>query len=499
MQIVFDLHYGKDIPYELIFKPLNSQAFQEAKVSWETAAEQNYKDLPAPEFPADAQNWQTLRHLRTRTGYEIDALDRIEKIFQRRVVIDLDSVESHSGFKNLAVKIPVNDEPAIIMLPKDLFDKSTCRIWSVEVMRNMNERRKTFLSAHDWRISSRNGVRFAVKTIDGTEVAFFENAFLFVDDVNFSADMRVSFELNDKGGRARAINILADDIDIKFYWADQKRIAEGNLPYDWQKLRGAFFPLYMVYANGRSVKTPGCPVAFGNCVKRLAATLLEDTLQAIKAGNFELYTRLIRAMCIMSADMGEKLYDFFKLALEKNPKLLDEVLGCALGDYDRPEQQKLLLQIHGSTMKMLKKFFVLNKAAWNSDGFTLNAPPMILMPYFQSAIDFLKKRNPKNALAVLKCLEFIISMFRLRKKGDDALNKSLSLNNGKVRELYVTLEDMIDEDYKLPPSRLELKVSRKTDYTKKIPDLYYALLFYINGGEDEIKISGIKNDADDEN
>lgn len=90
-------------------------------------------------------------------------------------------------------------------------------------------------------------------------------------------------------------------------------------------------------------------------------------------------------------------------------------------------------------------------------------------------------------------------MFRLRKKGEDALNKSLSLNNGKVRELYVTLEDMIDEDYKLPPSRLELKVSRKTDYTKKIPDLYYALLFYINGGEDEIKISGIKNDADDEN
>lgn len=96
----------------------------------------------------------------------------------------------------------------------------------------------------------------------------------------------------------------------------------------------------------------------------------------------------------------------------------------------------------------------------------------------------------------MKCLEFILAMFRLRDKGDDTLNRNLSLNNGKVRELYETLEDMIDEDYELPTSRLELEMKKNADYAKKISDLYYALLIYINGGEDNIKISGINDNAE---
>ncbi len=87
-----------------------------------------------------------------------------------------------------------------------------------------------------------------------------------------------------------------------------------------------------------------------------------------------------------------------KTISEKKPQLLDDTdLGCALGDYDTPQQQQLLMQIHGSEMNSVQKICVLNKAAWKSDGFILNVPPVLLLPYFQSAIDYLKNRTRNKA------------------------------------------------------------------------------------------------------
>ena len=88
-------------------------------------------------------------------------------------------------------------------------------------------------------------------------------------------------------------------------------------------------------------------------------------------------------------------------------------------------------------------------------------------------------------------------MFRLRGKNDDNLKKMLSLNNGKVQELYEILEDMIEEGYKLPTSHVELKIKKSKEYYD-IPDLYYALLSYITGGEDEIRITGVRDDIDED-
>lgn len=483
--------YGKDIPYELIFKPQTSQSFREAKVVWENAAAQDYKNLPVPEFPADDDTWQTLQHIRTRTGRERNALEWIKNTLQRRVVIDFSRDEFHCGFKDIAVKTVVDGENAIIQMPKDIFNGQPAGVWSVVAMFNRNKRYETFLGADEWRFA-RNGSRFCVKVIDGESVAFFENAFLFSADVNFSADMRISFELRTSEKGVRAANILADTANIKFYWTDKKKIFAGNAPYDLQKL-DVIFPLHKVYANGRSTKTPGCPEDFRNFIEQLAENLPKDTLGTRDA---EFGKKLLRIMCIMAADIGQPLYNILQNILERTPQVINDDLGCALGDYDRPEQQQLLMQIHGSKMEALQKISVLNKAAWYSDGFILNAPPRILMPYFQSAVDLLKKRTPKKNRAALKCLEFILAIFRLRAKKDDDLNKSLSLNNGKVRELYETVEDMIDEGYELPPSRVELKIKKSAEYAQNILDLYYALLFYINGGEDDIKISGIKADED---
>ena len=109
----------------------------------------------------------------------------------------------------------------------------------------------------------------------------------------------------------------------------------------------------------------------------------------------------------------------------------------------------------------------------------------------------MKNRTRNKAARVLKCLEFIFATFRLRGKNDDDLKKALSLNHGKIQELYDTLEDMVSENYELPPSRIEMQINKSAEYSE-ISDLYYALLICITGGEDEIRITGVRDDIDED-
>lgn len=483
--------YGKDIPYELIFKPLTDQSFQEAKVTWEVAAAQEYKNLPVPKFPADSETWQSLQQIRTNSGKERDALNWIENAFRRSVVVDFDNMpcDDNEYMPLVFVKTVIDGAPAVVQILRSKLNGDAVGIWSAFVEPYKAPRREIFLSANDWYID-RNGNRYCFKTIDGDNVAFFANNFLFGDGVNASS--RVTFEIyTDKLGRVKASNPMVDDAHFKFYWAVE--IVGGHVPYNLSRF-DVLFPLHKVYANGRSIRTPDCPAHFKNFIERLAENLPDDMIQVTRAENFELSKKLLRVMCVMAADIGQRLYEILQTVLAKRPTLLDDDSGCALGDCDTSEQQQLLMQIHGAELEPLQKIGVLNQAAWKSEGFILNAPPSFLLPYFQDAIDFLKSRTSLNSRRILQCLEFILAMFRLRGKDDDSLKKILSLNNGKIRELYETLEDMIDEGYELPPSRVKLEVAKNAEYAEKIPDLYYALLICINGGEDEIKISGINDD-----
>lgn len=497
-ELLLTYTYGKDIPYELIFKPLVSKNFHEAKVEWEIAAAQDYKNLPAPKFPVDTENWQTLQHIRTHSGKETNALDWIKNTFRRSVILNLD--DKYNCFSDkynpcIFVRTSIDGAPAIVQILKSQFDgKNPKGIWSVFTEDAKAKRYEIFLSKNDWRLD-KQGKKFCRKEINGETVTFYEDDFLFKEKIGNSS--HVTFEIfnNERTGKRRVVNSLVDDTNCKFYWA--AKIIHGTTPYFLQS-SSVFFPLHKIYFNGHSVKTPDCPEEFKIFIERLAASLPQDTIQALKANNTELAQKLVRIMCIMAEDIGQPLYKILNEIFEKDLKIFDEDLGCALGNYNRSEQQQLLMQIQNSAMETIQKISVLNKAAWESDGFILNVPPIILMPYFQSAIDFLKNRTQKESSEVLKCLEFILAMFRLRDKGDDAINKTLSLNNGKVRELYETVEDMIDENYKLPPSRIELEIKKSADYEKKISDLYYALLIYINGGEDDIKISGISDNVNED-
>ncbi len=302
--VVCELHltytYGKDISYELTFKPLNSQSFNEAKVTWADARGQDYQNLPVPQFSADTENWQTLQHLHTNTGKERDALDWIKNVMRRRVVIDFERDEYHIGFKDICVKTIVDGEPAIVQIPKDSLNGQPAGTWSTVALQNKNLRREVFISSRDWHIDGR-GNGCCDKEIDGRRIRIYENNFLFAEHVNFYADMTVTLEIiiGDKG--SRAMNILADSFDGKFYWT--KKIEQGNSPCDLQKF-SVMYPLHKVYANGRSSKTPGCPENFRHFIRQLVKVLPQDTITAYKNNNVELFKKLLRIMCVMAADVG---------------------------------------------------------------------------------------------------------------------------------------------------------------------------------------------------
>ena len=497
--------YGQDIPYKLIFKPVNSSIFREAEVIWEEAKEYPFQNLNSPEFPADKENWQTLRNIETRKGKKTDALDWIENTFKPRVIIDFDKVNytvQNNGY--IYVKTFVNGTPTILyMYYKDseikIQDKKVIGVYSMAVDLDRAKRYTTTFNSGDWQTIRSGAVVCFRKYIDeeNPQVTFFESNLLFGKRAIDTIGRRVTFSIyTDKAGRQGATGIIVEDTNYQYLYAFN--VTSGDSVYELNNL-SVVFPLHKVYSNGRSSNTPGCPEDFKKCVEEMKKILPNELVKSWNAGDMEHSSKILRIMSIMAADIGKPIYDMLKVVLENKPEILTDDLGCALGDYDRTEQQELFMQIISSKkIKDTAKIYILNKAAWKSDKFILNVPTNFLLQYFDKAVNEIRNHANKRPQDVLKCLEYVLAIFRLRQKNDDFLNKFLSLNNKKIRRLYNALEDMIEKNYSIPKSRIELEVTKSNEYAKyNISSFYYAMLVYITGGEDEIKISGISENEDD--
>ena len=180
--------YGQDIPYKLIFKPVNSSAFREAEVVWSAAKEYPYQNLSVPEFPADTKNWQTLRHIRTRKTEDTDALEWIESTFKPRVVIDFsksthvvkNNVVKNSG--SIYVKTFVDGNPTILLIYyKDseikIQNKKVEGVYSMSTDLSKTKRYTTTFNAGEWCTIKNGDIVCFDKYIDeeNQQVTFFEN------------------------------------------------------------------------------------------------------------------------------------------------------------------------------------------------------------------------------------------------------------------------------------------------------------------------------------
>ena len=500
--------YGKDIPYELVFTPSPQKFFHEALVSWETAAERPYEKLQSPVFPEDHETWESLQHGKTRTKDDSDFLDWIENSLQRRVVIDFEDEDCIADINErshwIYVQMEVDNTPSIIQIydPEEEFSECEGKI-SCILKPDKKPRYRAYFESGDWN-HLRNGSYLCVKSVDvdGTmqEIGFFDNQFLFDDDFDEDMEGWVSFSLQPPrpDGKINATNIVMEDASVPYKFYIGKNPKRGNALFYLDKL-DVLYPLHQVYANGRTSRSPGCPEHFRQHIEKLSSELLAAFVEVWKKHDHDMARKIFRIMCIMALDIGDNLYEAAEVVINKRPELIDDDFGCVLGDYDRTAQQKILFMLTGSKLEEVKIVRILGKAAWKSDGFMKNAPSNILLDYFDKCIPLICDYKKSNNKEVLRQLEYVLAVFRLRERNDSNINRKLSLNNPSVRKLYATIEEMIEGGYELPESRIRLEVKQNPEFKEQhMSVFYYVLLVYITGGEDEIKIFGIREEMEEE-
>ena len=499
--------YGKDIPYNLIFKPVKSGAFLEAKVEWNSASKMPYKNLPIPSFPKDNFGWEDFQNFKTKNFAKTNLLEWIERFFQETIFVDFNKVKYQQFFtansrEVILVQTKVGDKNILLRIYdnidtlKDKFGRISGK-YSFTVGLPA-KRYRTVLRGRDWMLDSKGNL-FCVKYVDDNlpDVVFYLSE-LDVDElkVKTSWEQEVTFEImkNQNTGRKKAVSVMLGGENYLSYKTSQ--ILPENVPYNLTKMN-VMFPLHTVYTNGRNSNSGNCPAHFKNFLENFIRTALKYLDTVLKERKYFYASKLFRVLCVMSAEADNSIFNFAHDFINNRTKYIHEDLGCLLGNCETNLQQELLNKIFNSKIAPTKIIGILNRATWKSEKFIFNVPVKFIFKYLKQAISIsinYKKYSPEQ---VLRSLEFILATFRLRQKQEDEIDKFLSLRNENFSELYATVEEMIIEKYELPPSRLEFEIQKSAEY-KNIPNFLYALLVCISGGEDEIKISGINEELDED-
>ena len=517
--------YGSDDPYELYFTPVKSKEFARVKVVWEERKEYEYKDLKYPQFP-DREDWDSPEII-TEIAKEKELFRSITNI----MFINTKNIDVVS--KSLAfIKLKDDDIRNEVILPYKKFDagfqllnNQTNRVFIELNSKNIwRSNFSTLLKSEYITIICRNSrVKNQILEIDNLkgnwkkdkndlyytklsafiadnkeEVDLFihQKSFLFWEDCSYSTD-QIELELVYKEGKYNCKNIKDRSKIYQHYYAE--RIVSGiNLFYD----KYLIALLYKLFRDGRSVHDLRCSEDFRKYFLNVKSTLLDNFEK------FENKDYLFFIISLISKDFGTEYYNIAKKFLEKIPENFDITnVGYGLGDFSNSYQKEIYKNIeHSEKINFLQKLEILSKAVWRDRNFILNFDRDKILFYFLKTIQLdkyiieneekLEEKNLKKIL--LFSLEYIYSVFRLREfyNNDEEFLKKLSLNNQDIRELYQILEKLIDLKIKLN-SKLKFKDINKKG-NDNIPDLLYAILVCINGSDEEdIKISEISNDGDE--
>jgi len=502
--------YGKDIPYELVFEPRDGGApFRRVEVRWEEA---KARPLPGnmPTFPQGAEDWNTLIHGATKKKSDVDLLGWLRRDLNRaislRTVIRCKDCQkfSYHEYDNrsniLALRTEIDGTPSVVRIvdTKGILEHVRDGAFSCRLERARKER--YVVDFHGEELIRSGAIVKDVDVRGETQtVRFFENNFLFKEDWNNgSIKGRVSFEISPKEGRYKAINAVVEGDGCVFYTGTfplREAVTHHLAP-------SIFFPLHTVFFNGRSFHEPASPEEFRQIMEQVVAALpgAFARLRNAKKANQQMSGIFFRVICTLAPSVGRQFYEIIYGVLEHVPQIVDDDLGCALSAYDTVEAKELLERLMASkSITSQRKIWILSRAAWKHEDFVRNAPPDMLMKYFEEAVDIVSQKGG-NERNMLKFLEYILGVFRLRERGDTEINRRLSLNNPYMRRLYHAVEEMIAAGYRLPVSRIKFDVRQRTEYEdERIDDFYYALLVYITGdtGQGDIRITKIAEGEED--
>jgi hypothetical protein len=478
-KLLLTYSYGADDPYELIFSPAEKQeTFFEAMVEWQKNEKYPVKGLPYPPFPPKL-GWDELQsHPRKDGNGHSSLLEWIsDTIFQFR---DLDNTRTSLDKYRERYPIQLSDYTPY------------------------------------WRSNDIGHFCLVNTVINGEKksVAIYQSNFDIPEE--FSADYfgYITFSFSsfvDKTGKekceAKYIRLgngtesekLINDIEN-----ERIRRHEKNGEVIVQK-KVSLFAFHTVFSRGYSLRNdPYCPRDFRETIIEFAP-ILYSLYANYPSGRFVLFP----IMCLTSYVMPDRFYPlaFDMIERHKTGKdKLDYRVGIALGDYTTDYQKDLCNRI--LELPERKVICVLSNAVWKNENFVLNAPPYMLLEYFDKAVNFLeefaiyKKHNSTLYQSAIPTdvslnLSYVLAIFRLRALDIDNINEHLSMNYKPVRKLYSTIEEIINilkRDKSEIWSHVRLEIEKGEQYSD-IPDLFYALLLYITGntGANSIRISEVED------
>ncbi|MBF1213418.1 MAG: hypothetical protein HXM17_00765 [Fusobacterium periodonticum] len=516
--------YGSDDPYELYFTPVKSKEFARVKVDWEERKEYEYKDLKYPHFP-EKEDWDNpeIQKIISNKGNIFSWLTNWCFLNTKNIDFGEDNTVILNGIDgNLCVPYEYYDKRIDKIDGKNIILKTILteterrvieenEIVSFFINMKRGKRNKYKLSgiSHLWR-RDKNGELFIKLNADVIEkesykiLFIYQDKFLVQDDCYVFLD-EIEFDIENHKGNYRAVNIKDPDrnypnYDIIGVKKGADRINKGMII----PLNGYLIAmLHKIFLDGKSVDDQNCPQDF----REYFYTIKEFVLSIFEKVDNKEY--LFYIMSLTAKDFGEKFYQIISKNLKEDRKIRKKIkisnAGYALGDLTDSLEQNLFYELEITELKRKERIEILSKAVWRNKNFIFNIDRDKAILYFEEAIKLLKEKLPKEkyimnrkikGMLLANCLEYIYAVFRLRDLNDEKILKAISLNNSYLRDLYTIIEKCIEEGVTVK-SKLKFKDINKKG-NDNIPDLLYAILVCINGSDEEdIKISEISNDGDE--
>lgn len=515
--------YGSDDPYELYFTPVKSKEFARVKVDWEERKEYEYKNLKYPQFP-DREDWDNPEIQKIISNKEV-MFSSLTNVFWLRTFKFKEEKLKHLNMKNGDIEANIlapysyfnsNSKLALNSLERlsinfylldeeDIKEKFQEEVVSILVEKKPDKKELISNLSQRWK-RDKNGNLYLL--LEATEIGkeynktlmINQSRFLFKEDCNIYLNSIKAIIEQDK---KRKDTYNAKDIEAigVTYGSYYGRKLEKNMILFYNGYLIAM--LHKIFLDGKSVDDQNCPQDF----REYFYTIKEFVLSVFEKVNNKDY--LFYIMSLTAKDFGEKFYQIISKYLKEDRKVRKKLkisnFGYALGDLTDSLEQNLFYEFEDAKLKSKERIEILSKAVWRNKDFIFNMDKDKVVFYFEEAIKLLKEKlstskykgNPKKkGMLLVNCLEYIYAVFRLRDLEDDKILKSISLNNSYLRDLYTIVEKCIEENTPIR-SRLKFKDINKKG-NDNIPDLLYAILVCINGSDEEdIKISEISNDGDE--
>jgi len=488
----------------------------------EERKEYEYKDLKYPQFP-DREDWDSPEIQKIISNKEV-IFSSLTNVFWLRTFKFKEEKLKHLNMKNGDIEANIlapysyfnsNSKLALNSLERlsinfyldeeDIKEKFQEEVVSILVEKKPDKKELISNLSQRWK-RDKNGNLYLL--LEATEIGkeynktlmINQSRFLFKEDCNIYLNSIKAIIEQDKKRKDtyNAKDIEAIGVTYESYYGKK---LEKNMILFYNGYLIAM--LHKIFLDGKSVDDEKCPQDF----REYFHTIKEFVLSVFEKVNNKDY--LFYIMSLTAKDFGEKFYQIISKYLKEDRKVRKKLkisnFGYALGDLTDSLEQNLFYEFEDAKLKSKERIEILSKAVWRNKDFILNMDKDKVVFYFEEAIKLLKEKlstskykgNPKKkGMLLVNCLEYIYAVFRLRDLEDDKILKSISLNNSYLRDLYTIVEKCIEENTPIR-SRLKFKDINKKG-NDNIPDLLYAILVCINGSDEEdIKISEISNDGDE--